>query len=779
MSVQASSARARASLSASAGRRAAVLYLSLAGLGACALAAGHAEAAVLTVGSGGSCSHANVQAAVNAAQASPGPDTIQISRSQAWTAQQISINTDQDLELLGGFSSCGAPSDAVKTVLSGAGGDARPVLTVRGNGIVRLRNLTLTEGDQGGDDNGGGLFYEGGGILDIASTSISNNVAHDGGGLYAVGTSILAEVVLGADVVISGNTARNSGGGMVSKSLETSIVGPRTALTFNKALGQAGGGYGGGLVVVSDQFKSNTYLSSNGIGGIGVIYGNEAVHGGGLAVLAGQDSEQEARALVYSTDTAQPVRINNNQASARGGGIYVQSDADAGPDSADAYAILWRAALNDNRAPDGAAAYVDQDSSLGSFRRGIFQISGLEQAAACPVGAPCNEMIGNSTGNATGAILRNRGIVVMHRVDIRENEGGRLLYSTDYPFATIRNSLMADNAAAEELLRSADEGEQSSYLTMSHVTIAGNAIGAPHAVFVNHIFNFDRSLVAQPGKITLADSPGPRNIEYVLTNDIDNMSGAFVLGDPRFINPPAGDYHLRAGSYAVDFAPSAGGVDLDGIAHTTDMPIGGILDRTADVGAYERPQLQPLVLNADFNVDLTFWEPSGASNWDGTQNAAGPAGSGSVQSTIGIDDFVVAARAQCVHLPGPGTYFLNGWGRVTAGSPFSNTVRLRWELRSNGGALTCRDGAPILQGVHMLAQGPTWRQPPGPAVIELSEVDWTRNASLTVFLEVVNGNPIKGLGEGEVPNGGPTGWFDGVTLGLDGDDRIFADDFEN
>lgn len=769
------------------GRHAAILRLSSACLGLWVLLAGSAGAAVFTVGTPvgpGQCTHANVQAAVAAAQSAPGADTIRISRSQTWTAQQIGIDTDQDLELIGGFATCDATaSDGFRTVLSGAGGNARPVLTVRGNGIVRLRSLTITEGDQAGEDPGGGIFYEGGGILDIAQSLISSNVAGDGGGIYAVGTTLAAELVLGENVSVNGNIARNSGGGVVAKSIEMSLTGPGSTILFNKAQGEFGGGYGGGLVVVSGQFKSYAYISSNGVGGIGAVYGNEAVSGGGVAVLAGQDSEQEARVLIYSTDTAQPVRINGNIASVRGGGIYTQSDADAGAGNAEAYALLWRAALNDNRAPDGAAAYVDQDGAFPfGLRRSVFQFSGLSEAAPCPVGTPCNEMIGNSTENTTGAILRNRGIISMQRVDIRENAGGRLLYSTDYPFVTIKNSLMADNAVIQELLRSADEGEESSHLTMSHVTIAGNVIGAPHVMHVDHQFNFDRSLVAQPGKLALEDSPGTRNIEYVLTNDTSNMSGAFFLINPRFIDPANGDYHLRAGFYAVDFAPSNGGADLDGVAHTTDMPIGGILDRTADVGALERPQLQPLVLNSDFDADINLWDPPGESSWDGSQNASGPAGSGSLQSAIALDDFIVDARTQCVHLPGPGTYSLNGWGRVSAGAPFDNTVRLEWKLRYNGGASGCTDGAPDLQGVHVLAHDSAWQQPPNPSVITVPEAGWTRNTSLAIHLVVVNGNPLKRVRGVASKQSGPTGWFDGITLGIGGDGNgdgpIFADGFE-
>lgn len=779
----------RASASAS-GRR--PLLAGLCGLLTLILS-GPAAAAVLTVGVGSGCHHATVQAAVNAAQASPGSDTIRISRSQAWTAQQISIDSAQDIELIGGFATCAATApDGVKTILDGTGGARRPVLTIRGNGVFRLRNLTITGGDQDGDDNGGGIYYEGGGILDIADTAINNNVAYAGGGIYAVGTGILAELVLGANVTVGYNTARNSGGGVVAKSIEMSLTGPGSSLMFNVAQGSDGGGNGGGLTVVSGQFPSYAYISSNGIGGIGAIYGNTAVNGGGIAVLGGVESALQAEVRIFSTESANPVRINANTATARGGGIYLKPDADITSGDALTYARLWHTAIADNTAPDGAAVFLDYDSQPfpGNPDQGTnfyFNTRGESwgpvdpppSAAACALGKPCGYITGNHTGNPTGAVIRIRGgTFTASRVAIHDNEGGRLFHVTDErAFVRLANGLLADNVVAEELIRFNAENSLS-HLAMGHVTIAGNAIGAASVLVVEDEFYFDRSLVAQPGKRTLAAGGGTRSIEYVLTNDNANMPGAFALSAPRFVDPAHGDYHLRAGSMAVDFAPTAGGVDLEGRSHDIDMPIGGTLNRTADAGAYERPAVQPLVLNGNFDANLDLWEATGVSSWDGAQNAAGPAGSGSVQSAVGIDDVVVAARAQCVHLPGPGAYYLNGWGRVTAGAPFANTVRLRWELRHNDAPTSCRQGAPNAQGLHTLAQNATWRRPTAPAAIVVPPADWSRDTTLTVYLEVVNGNPIKGRGEGEVPSGGATGWFDGITLGLDGEDRIFADDFE-
>lgn len=752
---------------------------------------GYADAAILTVGAPSSgCNHTSVQAAVNAAQASPGGDTIRISRSSTWTAQQININTDTDIELIGGFPTCGSTEPSgPQTELSGAGGDARSVITIRGNGIFRLRNLSIVGGDQAGDDNGGGIFFEGGGILDIADTSITENSAQDGAGIFAVGTTIQAELLLGDNVSVGFNTARRDGGGIASYNIETTIGGSGTSLLFNVAQRN-----GGGLAVISEEFKSFAYISSSGIGGLGAIYGNTAANGGGIAVIGGVESGQVAEVHIFSRDSANPVRINGNTATVRGGAMYQKPDSDSSGDAL-TYARLWNVEIAENTAPDGAAVYLDYDpgGALAPPWGGelFFNTATLPNAAPCPVGKPCGAIVRNSTNNENGSIIAMPGgdnYFEARRVVFQDNEGGRLLLQLEQDGwggdIFIYNSLITDNAVQQDLIRLAG-GEGS--VTLTNVTVANNEIGLPHVLFVDNALRLNSSLFSQPGKLTLAASGGNREIDYVLTNDNTNMgNGPAAVAAARFIDPANRDYRLRAGSRGVDYAPTAlppntGLSDVDGRARAVDLPIAGINApaRVRDVGAHERVQLLPLVLNADFDTSLNLWDAAGVSSWDGSQNASGPAGSGSVQSAIGIDDFIVTARSQCIHLPGPGTYYLNGWGRVSAGAPFDNTVRLEWDLRHNGGATGCTNGAPDAEGTHVLANGPTWRMPPTDDIIEVVEDDWTPNTSLTIHLVVVNGNPQKSISGGNAPLlGGPTGWFDGITLGIEGDDTIFEDGFE-
>jgi predicted outer membrane repeat protein len=749
-----------------------------------------ALAAILTVGAPGTgCNHTTIQAAIEVANDNPGADTIRIARSATWTAQQLVVDTHHEISLVGGYATCtSAAPDGTQTILSGAGGGARPVLTVRGNGFVFLRNLTIRDGDQAGNDNGGGISFEGGGILDIADTDIIENSARNGGGIYATGTTLQAELVLGANVTVGFNTARDSGGGVFAKDIEMSLLGPGSSLLFNVAQGQGSAGRGGGLVVLASQLKAYAYISSNGIGGLGAVYANEAVDGGGIAVLGGEGADDEAEVWIYSTDGANPVRINANIATSRGGAIYARPEAAALPfASAPARAKLWYVDLDDNQAPDGAAVFLDYDNFGIDLETGgelSFNIDRPPNAVACPQGRPCGSISNNTTGNTGGSIIEvtDNSNFNSARLRLQDNGGGRLI---DMPtpgssptFTSLRNSVITGNEVAQELIRAPDDAAS---VELYHVTVADNTIGAPHVLSVNERLELIHSLISQPGKLTVAAGTSDLQVVQILTNDQSNLPiGPAALAAPRFIDPANGDYRLRAGSRGVDYAATNTSEALDGILHNIDLPNAGITApaRVADVGAYERTALLPLVLNADFDASLNLWAGSGLADsfWDGTQNAAGPAGSGSARVVFNTDPKAIpngprlAGVSQCVHLPGPGLYQLNGWGRVVPGSnpPLtSNRARLVWELRYNGGRFGCSDGAPDFGGTHQLATGTAWTRPGSPAVIEVPAAVWTQDTSLTIKLDVLGG-----------PINPPTAWFDGITLDLLGDDTIFANGFQ-
>jgi hypothetical protein len=136
-------------------------------------------------------------------------------------------------------------------------------------------------------------------------------------------------------------------------------------------------------------------------------------------------------------------------------------------------------------------------------------------------------------------------------------------------------------------------------------------------------------------------------------------------------------------------------------------------------------------------------------------------------------------RRQCIHLPGPGTYALTGWGRVTQAMP-SHRAWLDWELRYSTATVDgCTDSAPALTGSLALASSNDWTRPPVPAAIEVEPGVWGPYTSLTIYLVVQNGSPIgPGPHLPDATLGGPDGWFDGITLETSFDDVIFRDGFD-
>ncbi len=750
------------------------------------LAVAPASAAVYSVGPGATCTHNNLQAALDAAANNPGPDTVKIVRWD-WTGIQASTQTDQDVDILGGFLACTSPEPDGRTTLNGAGGQARPVITLRGNGIFTLRNLEITGGDQAGDDDGGGIHFQGGGIVHIIDSLITGNSADEGGGIYAHGTTITAEVILD-NTVVSFNTARSHGGGAVAQELEMTIRGAGSALMFNTA-----GGSGGGLLVRSGDRKSYAYIS----GGLFGVQGNSAARGGGIALQTGDDDEDAVVQIFSTTDV--PVLIAGNQASVRGGGIDVQPHFDQAFSGGvtTARAVLRNVDIRDNTAPIGAAInlahhnwgpFGSQAMGGGLYFNSTDPLHTLPPwAAPCPVGKPCGYIRDNHTGNITGAVvhLSEDGRFEASKIALEDNASGWLFYLSgeERTRLYLDNSLIAGNTVQHALIRDdQNQDDRTDLLALHYLTIAGNSIGANGVLSINEDLVFTRSLVDQPGKQVFAtdvgSTGGGRDVVYVLVSHPLSPPAGTTVDALRFVDPANGDYLPRAGSRAVDYAPPMPVFDKDlhSRPRSIDLPVNGNELGVSDAGALERPTLQPLVLNADFDTDLNLWPGLGPqSNWDGSQNASGGSGSGSARVVYGVEPEAgvpsprMAGRAQCIHLPGPGTYALNGWGRVLpAFTPMNgNRARLTWELRYDADRFGCDDGVPDLGGTHQIASTGTWTRPAGPALIEVPPSVWTRNTSLTIKLDVI-GAPINP----------PSAWFDGITLETGYDDTIFANGFQ-
>jgi predicted outer membrane repeat protein len=767
-------------------------------------AAAGADAAIYAVGSEAGCTHATIQDAVDAAEANSEEDFIRIPHSQVWTEQAVVIDTDEVLSLEGFWADCNIIDFNQKTVLDGAGGSASSVLRISTgtNGIVRMSWLTLQNGDPSPiDGQGGGIHFSGRGRLELSNDmAVINNSATSGGGIYANGDTDSAQLVIGARVIVIGNTAYRDGGGVFVNGMTLTMNEPDSLIAFNEALGDLDAkGYGGGLVIRSAGDRAaHGFIGSSGSGELGVIYGNTAKWGGGIAVSAGSDSDESANLFLGSADPAPPAGIRGNFASEGGGAIFAWPNANFGGFSTpNAIVTIARAEISDNAAPRGAVAYGDNSSVTGGASVGsAVNIGGEQLGPVLPCGPTWYARIyGNETVNANGVATDGALFHITEYSDMRfhcalieDNRAGRVVeaFFGDFDMA---DSLVAGNDLQGEIIWSFYSLGGGGDVRILDSSLAGNSIGAPDLITADRsAVHIERSILWQPGHATLntlQGESGDPDVSRVIASEVASLgdgSGIAIVADPRFIDPDNSDYRLRdyrprAASPAIDFAPPVDGDDVDALGLPRDQRIAAVPrpdGMVRDIGAFERQTLLPLVLNGDFAGDTNLWLlPAGHTGNYGAANAPGsPDGSGSAQVTAESGAGRILGYLQCIHLPGPGVYALNA-SVLTSGVPgISNPASLLWELRTDGGE-GCIDGAITTSGEHTLGTGTTggdWVRPANPAYIPVPAQLWNPNTSLTVIMA-------------EYPNASNddyNAYFDVITLewSADGSDVIFVDDFD-
>ena len=248
--------------------------------------------------------------AINAANIYSGTATITFDNNVFSTTQTILLTST-------------LPSITSTIVISGPGSD---LLTVDGNNAYRvfdaeagsdltLDGLTIAHGYHSGP--GAGLFVGQGNVTILNSTFFSNTATTRGGGIYFNGGGTLAV----SNTSLISNTADNSGGAIGVRA--------GTATLTNSTLSNNLAAFGGGiynwdtLIVISSTFSNNS-TTSNGGGGIyhqghtlavtdSVFSGNTSVFGGGIAIITETLTVSNS---LFSGNTA--------TGTTGGGGIYAQ-----------------------------------------------------------------------------------------------------------------------------------------------------------------------------------------------------------------------------------------------------------------------------------------------------------------------------------------------------------------------------------------------------------------------------------------------------------------------
>jgi hypothetical protein len=756
-----------------------------------------AQAATFLVG-GDNCDFSNIQSAINAAASHPGPDTIRVAMNANYTAQALKIS-NQELTITGGFATCSsaAPIPGATTTISGLGGAADSVIEVLTStvGNLRFENLLIRDGDESGDSGGGGIDFQSQGTLTLNNVIVANNRSGYGGGIYFEGANGPSTLTFGPNTVVQNNIAENSGGGVrISGDALFNMLRERTTVTNNEAQGMvANTGYGGGVQIVP---PARAEIASSGLVNFGAISNNRAKYGGGLALTARNDGNERGLTVLYSTDPMRPIRVDHNIASVAGGGVYVDTNRDLDVFET-SYLCAYEFRIDHNQAPDGAALFLGNDTSLGNasgatvnfniadqrtvFLCGVSAMPPRPSAVFCASDVPCNSIDANIVAQTNGQAADGAVIEITEDAELRANRvalignrGSDVIHTltTKFDGIELSNILIADNVLTARAIAS------DARVNFLNLTITGNTLGFADVMRLTNNILLRDSIIWQPGKQSLGSPHGALEGSAVLTNDPASLPipGAFNL-PPRFIDPALGNYRLRAASPAIDVsAPEPDPLDLDGLTRHQDLPVpDGFGPR--DLGAYERQSIDPLVINSDFFTDLALWNQvtPGVSSFDLFENAPGASGSGSgaMRFDYQASDIIlsrVTARTQCIHLPLTGTYKLNSFARTTGSFPPSSvqTALLRWEFRRDGGE-ACNSGVPDRAGDLRITSGSAWATAFNPAVIAVTPDQFTRNSSISVSTVMVN--------DGITVRPSLSGWFDRITLILDSD-RLFANGFE-
>lgn len=545
---------------------------------------------VYTVGGDPACGFSTIQDAIDAAAGNPGEDYVWIANDQDYSGQAVVI-TDQDVIVEGGFTDCTQIEPTGQTLVDGTSGHS--VFEIEGTSNVELGYLEIAGASMDDSHMGGGIYFGGDGSLTLVATWVHSNQTGSGGGI-AMNPSLdgLATLYLDASTV-SVNTATVEGGGIWLGGPTTMYSDSASYITTNSAPN----GAGGGIKLAS---PAVAYISSS-------VNNNSAQYGGGIAAYSTNEGNVDVN--LYSTDATNRVAIYGNTATQGGGGVYIQSSRDGTAANLCAQDFSFDA----NVAPIGAAIYANVDPNGGPGSNVFLNAfscvppSPPAPAVPCVTGPLCNEIADNISQDGGGNIT-NGGIVEVseggtllgYRFAARRNNGGDVIFvdteaaggSSSDPLSTqIHDCLIVDNTASRYDVETYGAGVNTQ-LIVDSCTIANNFEGFAYSIGGGVNFaEVTNSIIYDPGA-NVIDFGGPGSgdltAQYDLVNNASTVPGLGIdQGQPSFVDEAGGDYHLQRSSLGVDYAPSAGGVDLDGNPRTIDLNDIPNVFGPLDLGAYE------------------------------------------------------------------------------------------------------------------------------------------------------------------------------------------------
>lgn len=260
------------------------------------------QAATYDVGNG---DVAGLIAAINAANAGPAPNTINLASGGTYTL------TDGLPALQGSMTINGNGATIQR---SGAIGTPEfRIFVVNTVGTVTLSHLTVSNGKGSGDFRGGGI-YNISGTLNVSYSKISGNSGTHGGGIHNLQGTLNV-----SNSIISGNSADANGGGINSYQGALNVT--NSTISGNSASGGAGGIFTYQCTVNI----TNSTISGNSVPGVGGgLYPYESTATVTNSTISGNSSGDSGGGIYkpYGTLNITNSTISGNSTSAGGGGIY-------------------------------------------------------------------------------------------------------------------------------------------------------------------------------------------------------------------------------------------------------------------------------------------------------------------------------------------------------------------------------------------------------------------------------------------------------------------------
>ncbi|WP_341529472.1 choice-of-anchor Q domain-containing protein [Nostoc sp. UHCC 0302] len=420
-------------------------------------------------------------------------------------------------------------------------------------GSLTLTNSTISENKTGDlfDQYGGGIYNSDYGAVTLSNSTIKNNRAEYGGGIYSTNGSVTV-----SNSIFSGNEAEylsfigfssGSGGGIYSTNSTLTVN--NSTFSSNSANDQGGGIFSDRTLTVSNSKFDNNSANFQGSGiinhygtltVINSIFNNNSTNSGG-----GISNDGGTATVSYST-------FNNNTVSAEGGGI----------DNGGTIAISNSTFSNNSSGTSGGGIYNGGTMTLTN--------------------STINE---NSAKDVGGGIVSYYDTLIVNNSTISSNSaargGGIFINAT----LTVNNSTITLNTAENEEAAGGIFNNESGTVTVKNSLIAGNNNSDVTGAFVSNGYNLIGSLSGSTGFNANEELNVP--LEDVLDTTLQDNGGATKT------------HALVTGSRAINTGSNADiptdTTDLDGDGNTTEpVPydqrgsgFARISNGIVDIGAYE------------------------------------------------------------------------------------------------------------------------------------------------------------------------------------------------